>query len=95
MAATSHSGSQPFTGTTSMEGPYWALATCRTRRRPRGTLGTKPSANHSDNYRWVSASASYLLTNEVIAKIDLQAGRYAPGPSKEFDIEWTTKASDA
>ena len=48
-----------------------------------------------DDYRWVSASASYLLTNDVIEKIDSQASRYSPGPRKEFDIEWTTKASDA
>lgn len=48
-----------------------------------------------DDYRWVSASASYLLTNDVIEKIDSQASRYTPGPSKEFDIEWTTRTSDA
>lgn len=48
-----------------------------------------------DDYRWISASASYLLTDDVIEKIDSQASRYTPGPSKEFDVEWTTKVSDA
>lgn len=48
-----------------------------------------------DDYRWISASASYLLTNDIIEKIDSRASRYKPGPNKEFDIAWTTKPSDA
>lgn len=48
-----------------------------------------------DDYRWVSASASYLLTDNAIEKIDSQAGRYSPDPRKEFDIKWITRSSDS
>lgn len=48
-----------------------------------------------DDYRWISASSSYILTNNVIEKIDSQAHRYTRGPRNEFEVEWTPKVSDS
>lgn len=48
-----------------------------------------------DDYQWISASASYLLTNDVIEKIDARASLYTRGPNKEFDIDWETRISDS
>ena len=47
-----------------------------------------------DDYRWISASASYVLIDDTLEKICAQAGQYAPGPYKEYDLEWHTKNSE-
>jgi hypothetical protein len=47
-----------------------------------------------DDYRWISASASYMLIDDILKKIYVQAARYVPGPYKEFDLEWRTKDSE-
>lgn len=45
-------------------------------------------------YRWIRASASYLLGDHGIELIDSNAARYAPGPRKEFDVEWILSKSE-
>jgi hypothetical protein len=46
-----------------------------------------------DDYRWVSASASYILDNDTIDLISATAGRYAPGPEIEREITWNPRTS--
>lgn len=47
-----------------------------------------------DDYRWVGASASYLLEDDAIQMVDSRAARYRPGPHREVDLAWTAKPSD-
>ena len=45
-------------------------------------------------YRWIRASAAYLLGDHGIELIDSNAARYAPGPRKQFDVEWILSKSE-
>jgi hypothetical protein len=47
-----------------------------------------------DDYRWVSASASYVLKGDVIERVGALAGRYRPGPSLEHAVRWTPRETD-
>jgi hypothetical protein len=44
-----------------------------------------------DDYRWVSASASYLLNAERIEQVRVTAARYRPGPTTERQLQWMTR----
>ena len=55
---------------------------------------TSDHGTPGDDYRWVSASASYMLIDDTLEKIHAQACRYVPGPYKEYDLEWYTKNSE-
>jgi len=47
-----------------------------------------------DDYRWVSASASYILNADHVEQIGAIAIRCRPGPMTERDTEWVTRKSD-
>jgi hypothetical protein len=47
-----------------------------------------------DDYRWVSASASYILDGDRIDRIGAMACRSRPGPVTERELDWTLKESD-
>ena len=47
-----------------------------------------------DDYRWVSASASYILNADHVEQIGAIAIRCRPGPMTERDIEWVTRKWD-
>ncbi len=47
-----------------------------------------------DDYRWVSASASYVLNGDQVERVSASAARYRPGPTTESQINWETKNSD-
>lgn len=47
-----------------------------------------------DDYRWVSASASYILNDKGIEQIDAIASRCSSGPTIEHQLEWSTKAAE-
>jgi hypothetical protein len=50
---------------------------------------------HSGNeYRWVSASASYLYSDDTVNLISATAIRCAPGPETERTVEWTPRKTD-
>lgn len=44
----------------------------------------------SDDYRWVSASASYILKAGRVQQVGAIAVRCAPGPTTEHEFEWVT-----
>lgn len=44
-----------------------------------------------DDYRWGSASASYILNGDRIEQIGAIAIRCMPGPTTERGLEWTTR----
>lgn len=48
-----------------------------------------------EEYRWISASASYLLVEDGIERIDAVATRCRPGPEVEAALEWTTHPGPA
>lgn len=48
-----------------------------------------------DNYRWVSASASYVLVDSRVERVNAMAARCAPGPRMEYDVQWAVKPADA
>ena len=51
-----------------------------------------------DDYRWVSASASYILngvTGNRIERVHAFASRCRPGPTTENQIEWVTRSAEA
>lgn len=47
-----------------------------------------------DDYRWVSASASYILNGDRIEQVHALARRCRPGPATEYQIEWATRAAE-
>jgi hypothetical protein len=49
-----------------------------------------------DDYRWLSASASYVLLDDTIELIDAIATRRSPGPDGEHsNISWNIRLSEA
>jgi hypothetical protein len=48
-----------------------------------------------DRYRWVSASASYLLRQGRLEKIDAVAARLRPGPHVDAVLTWTPRPGPA
>jgi hypothetical protein len=68
------------------------------RRRRTGTgnelNNTDFLARPGSEYRWVSASASYILTNDTINLISAAAARYAPGPKTDRKLAWTPRKTD-
>jgi hypothetical protein len=54
-----------------------------------------PDHQHpGDEYRWVTASASYVLDDDRIMKAHSVAKRCCPGPVTEHDVEWGCRAAD-
>jgi hypothetical protein len=49
---------------------------------------------HGDEYRWVTASASYILEGDRITKVHSMAKRCRPGPVTEHDIDWVSRSAD-
>jgi hypothetical protein len=47
-----------------------------------------------DDYRWVSASASYILNDERIERVHALASRCRPGPTTEHRIDWVTRLTE-
>ncbi len=47
-----------------------------------------------DDYRWVSASASYILADDRVEQIGARAIRCRPGPTTERDVIWDTKRAE-
>ncbi|SDN06542.1 NACHT domain-containing protein [Allokutzneria albata] len=47
-----------------------------------------------NDYRWVSASASYILEGTRVEQIGATAARYRPGPRKERELRWVTKGTE-
>jgi sulfur relay (sulfurtransferase) DsrF/TusC family protein len=47
-----------------------------------------------DDYRRVSASASYILDDDRIERIHGLATRCRPGPTTDYQIEWVTRSAD-
>ena len=45
-------------------------------------------------YRWISASASYLFSDDMINLIGAAAARYAPGPKLERKLNWVPRKTD-
>jgi hypothetical protein len=48
-----------------------------------------------DDYRWVSASASYILDGDRVEQVGATAIRCRPGPTTEYEIEWVTKMAES
>lgn len=55
---------------------------------------TDPVSHPGSDYRWVSATASYLLSDGTINLVSAAATRCAPGPETEHAIEWTPRTAD-
>ncbi|MGI5133160.1 NACHT domain-containing protein [Pseudonocardia sp. CA-107938] len=54
-----------------------------------------PDHQHpGDEYRWISASASYVLDGDSITRVHSLAKRCRPGPVTEHDVEWVSRAGD-
>jgi hypothetical protein len=47
-----------------------------------------------DDYRWVSASASYILKGGRVEQVGAIAARCRPGPTTERGLEWVTKKAE-
>lgn len=47
-----------------------------------------------DDYRWVSASASYILDGDRIERVHALARRCRPGPTTEYEMEWVTRSAE-
>lgn len=47
-----------------------------------------------EDYRWVSASASYIMVGERIERVHALASRCRPGPTTEYSIEWATRSAE-
>jgi hypothetical protein len=47
-----------------------------------------------DEYRWVSASASYILNADRVEQVGGIAVRYRPGPTTERQLNWTTRSAE-
>lgn len=55
---------------------------------------TDPVSHPGSEYRWVSASASYILSEGTINLISANAARYAPGPETERTLKWGPRKTD-
>lgn len=55
---------------------------------------TDITSHPGSEYRWVSASASYVLSEGTINLISANAARYAPGPRTERTLNWTPRQTD-
>jgi hypothetical protein len=55
---------------------------------------TDPLSHPGSDYRWVSASASYLFSDDTITLISAAAARCAPGPETERNLTWTPRLTD-
>ncbi|MDT7709842.1 MAG: hypothetical protein QOG20_5449 [Pseudonocardiales bacterium] len=54
-----------------------------------------PDHQHpGEEYRWVTASASYVLDGDPITRVHSLAKRCRPGPVTEHDVEWVSRAAD-
>jgi hypothetical protein len=47
-----------------------------------------------DDYRWVSASASYILNGDRIERVHVMASRCRPGPTAACQIDWMTRSAE-
>jgi hypothetical protein len=51
-----------------------------------------PDHRHpGDEYRWVTASASYVLNCDQVTKVQSMSARCRPGPEKEHDVDWAPR----
>ena len=55
---------------------------------------TNPLSHPRSEYRWVSASASYLFSDDTIKLISAAATRCAPGPKTERNLKWAPRNTD-
>lgn len=55
-----------------------------------------PDHRHpGDEYRWVTASASYLLNGDQVTKVHCMSARCRPGPEKEHDVDWAPRQGES
>lgn len=55
-----------------------------------------PDHRHpGDEYRWVTASASYVLDGDQVKRVHSMSARCRPGPEKEHDVDWVLRAADS
>jgi hypothetical protein len=55
-----------------------------------------PDHRHpGDEYRWVTASASYLLNGDQVTKAHSMSARCRPGPEKEDDVDWAPRQGES
>jgi len=47
-----------------------------------------------DEYRWVTASASYLIDGDRIELVGANAARCRPGPATESEVVWTPRSTE-
>ena len=47
-----------------------------------------------NDYRWISASASYILNADRVEQVGAAATRYRPGPEAERELEWITRKTE-
>jgi hypothetical protein len=55
---------------------------------------TDPFARPGDEYRWVGASASYILNGDSVELISATANRFTPGPETERSIDWKPREGE-
>lgn len=55
---------------------------------------TDPFARPGDEYRWVGASASYILNGDSVQLISATASRWLPGPEIERSIDWEPRKGE-
>jgi hypothetical protein len=55
---------------------------------------TDPVSHPGSDYRWVSASASYFLSEGTINLISADAARCEPGPETERTLKWAPRKTD-
>lgn len=48
-----------------------------------------------DEYRWVTASASYLLNGDQVTRVHCMSARCCPGPEKEHDVDWAPRQGES
>jgi hypothetical protein len=66
---------------------FWTVLVGRDTDRP-------PHQRPGDDYRWVTASASYILDGELITKVDSMARQCRPGPVTDHDVEWSLRPAE-
>ncbi|MBD8660750.1 ATP-binding protein [Frigoribacterium sp. CFBP 8754] len=47
-----------------------------------------------EDYRWISASAAYVLEGNSIKKVYSRAARFRPGPEKEYEFNWELRPEE-
>jgi hypothetical protein len=47
-----------------------------------------------DDYRWISACASYILNADRVEQVGATARRCEPGPSTEYEVAWNTRLGE-